>query len=76
MLRTQIYLPEDMRREIDVMARKEKRPAAQVIRDLLETGINTKGQESIGQAFAKLASIKARGPSDLSAKLDKYLYEL
>lgn len=75
MRRTQLYLPEDLRREIDVVARKEKKPAAQVIRDLLQTGINARQQESIGQAFAKLARVKAKGPSDLSTNLDKYLYE-
>ena len=75
MLRTQLYLPEDLRREIDVVARKEKKPAAQVIRELLKTGINARQQESIGHAFARLALVKAKGPKDLSANLDQYLYE-
>lgn len=75
MLRTQIYLPQDLRHEIDVVARKEKKPAAQVIRELLRSGIDGRQQESIGQALSRLANIKAKGPKDLSSNIDKYLYE-
>jgi len=75
MLRTQIYLPQDLRREIDVVARREKKPAAQVIRELLVDGVYSKQQESIGRAFSRLVNLNARGPKDLSTRLDHYLYE-
>lgn len=75
MLRTQVYLPEALRQEIAIVAKKEQKPAAQVIRELLKVGINAKHQESIGQAFSRLANLKAKGPNDLSTNLDKYLYE-
>jgi predicted DNA-binding protein len=76
MLRTQIYLPEDLRQEIDAVARKEKKPAAYVIRELLKEGINNMHKETVGTAFNRLAGLKVKGgPSDLSTNLDKYLYE-
>ena len=76
MLRTQIYLPEDLRQEIDAVARKEKKPAARVIRELLTEGINNKHKETAGAAMSRLAALKVKGgPSDLSINLDKYLYE-
>lgn len=75
MLRTQIYLPEDLRQEIDVVARKEKKPAAKVIRELLVEGVNNRHKETVGAAMSRLAALKVRGgPSDLSTNLDKYLY--
>ena len=76
MLRTQLYLPEELRREIDVVARKEKKPAAQVIRELLKEGIGGKHTETAGSALAKLANLRVKGgPPDLSIAIDKYLYE-
>jgi len=76
MLRTQIYLPEDLRQEVDTMAMKEKKPAAKVFRELLEAGIDAKKQgQSIGDALYSLSKIKAEGPPDLSTNIDKYLYE-
>ncbi|MCL4357748.1 ribbon-helix-helix domain-containing protein [Patescibacteria group bacterium] len=76
MLRTQIYLPEDLRQEIDAVARKEKKPAAQVIRELLVEGVSNKHSETAGAAMRRLVALKVKGgPPDLSTHLDKYLYE-
>jgi hypothetical protein len=52
-----------------------------VIRELLETGLQTKHQQigSVGQALRGLAEIGkeagATGSTDLSQNIDKYLYE-
>lgn len=76
MLRTQIYLPEDLRWQIDIVARKEKKAAAQVIREMLTKSIAAKHTETAGAALARLAELKVKGgPSDLSVNIDKYLYE-
>lgn len=75
MLRTQLYLPEDLRQEINAVARQEKKPAAEIMRDLLLEGIKNRHQQTAGAAMARLASLKVKGgPSDLSVNLDKYLY--
>ena len=76
MLRTQIYLPEDLHQEIDAVARREKKPAAKIIRELLIEGINKKHKETAGEALNRLATLKVKGgPKDLSVNLDKYLYK-
>ena len=76
MLRTQLYLPEDLRQEINAVARQEKKPAAVIMRELLVEGIRNKHRETTGTAMNRLASLKVKGgPSDLSINLDKYLYE-
>jgi len=76
MLRTQIYLPEDLRQEIDAVARKEKKSASQVIRELLNEGVNNKHKETAGAAMIRLSTLKVKGgPPNLSVNLDKYLYE-
>ncbi|OGG00155.1 hypothetical protein A3D78_05300 [Candidatus Gottesmanbacteria bacterium RIFCSPHIGHO2_02_FULL_39_14] len=76
MIRTQVYLPEIFYQEVKIEAKKENKATAQVIRELLEEGLNIKRQKNnIGKALLTLTSIKAKGPKDLSTKIDKYLYE-
>lgn len=76
MIRTQVYLSEDIYWEVKVAAKKENKATAQVVRELLEEGLNLKRKKSsIGKALLSLASIKVKGPGDLSTNIDKYLYE-
>lgn len=80
MIRSQVYLPEVLYKNVRLVAKKEKRPTAQVIRDILEEGIRQKAQKSnAGDALLRLAKLakrlKVRGPKDLSVNHDKYLYE-
>ena len=80
MIRTQVYLPKDLYRNIDLIAKREKKAKAQVIRDTLEEGINKKkAYKNAGQALLELAKLgeklNFRGPKDLSTNHDKYLYE-
>lgn len=78
MIRTQIYLPEDLYREIGWLAKKEKKAKAQVIREALEKEVEKK-QGNAGETLLKLATMakkyKWKGPKDLSVNHDKYLYE-
>lgn len=76
MLRTQLYLPEDLRQEINAVARQEKKPAAEIMRELLLEGVQNRHRPTAGAAMNRLASLRVQGgPSDLSTNLDKYLYE-
>jgi len=74
MKRKQIYLTETLDREVGYLARKENKPQAEVIRELLEKGINKKKKMSGGEFLLKLASYGVKGPKDLSTNLDRYLY--
>ena len=76
MIRTQVYLTKQLYQEIDIVAKQEKKPAAQVVRELLEQGLQMKKkQDSIGKALLELAKINAHGPKDLSERIDDYLYK-
>lgn len=78
MIRTQIYLPKELYRNIEIVAKQEKKPKAQVIRESLERALERKA-ETIGEALGKLIDVGKKfhlhGPKDLSTNHDKYLYE-
>lgn len=77
MMRTQIYLPKQLYQRIADVARKGRKPKAQVIRDLLEQGLDRERHDravSAGEALQRLVQISARGPRDLSRDIDRYLY--
>jgi metal-responsive CopG/Arc/MetJ family transcriptional regulator len=76
MLRTQIYLPQELYRDIDLVAKEEKKATAQVIRELLADGLSHKKKVTIGKALLKLTQVKAHAPADTSMKIDDYLYNL
>ena len=42
MIRTQVYLPKDLYQHIDLVAKREKKAKAQVIREVLDEGIKKK----------------------------------
>lgn len=77
MLRTQIYLPEEIHSELLEWARKMELPMAELVRRLIKAGLQRK--ESLfekGNDLLKLAKLKIKGgPTDLSEKLDSYLYQ-
>lgn len=79
MLRTQIYLTAEQKRAIELFALHEKKPEAQVIRDLLDRGLEASTSlPNAGTALLELAELgkkhQATGPTDLSTHHDDYLY--
>lgn len=79
MIRTQVFLTEQQYRLIYQMAETEKKPAAQMVRELLDSGLQQKKHVSGKDALLQLVKIgknaRASGPKDLSKNLDRYLYE-
>lgn len=81
MMRTQIYLPKQLYQEVELVAAKEKKAKAQVIREALEESLaKKKSAETVGEAFGKLIAMGKKytpknAPTDLSINHDKYLYE-
>ena len=58
-------------------AKRENKREAEVIRELLSRGMKTSTanvQESTGASLLRLAAIGGKGPSDLSSRIDDYLY--
>lgn len=73
MLRTQVYLPQELYSQLVTLARAADLPVAEVIRNALQSGIKTVAKKQ--NDLALLAKLKIKGgPKDLSAKMDKYLY--
>ena len=80
MLKTYLYIPEQLERRIKLTAETQKKSKAEVIRQALEKGISAIAQQGTVSAHAllKIAEVgekyKPKGPKDLSANLDKYLW--
>lgn len=80
MQRTHIYLPEEINREIDYIARILGKTKAEITRKILEEGLKVfKPQKSQSAKalliFAKAASkFKSNAPADLSLNHDYYIW--
>lgn len=77
MIRTQIYLDEEIHKDLSYLARREKESMAKVARDILKEGIQNRKQldKSGKQVLRRLLNMRLRGgPTDLSKNLDHYLY--
>lgn len=80
MIRTQLYLPEELYTRLKLMAKREKKPTAQLIREKLHAGIlrDEKKQPTAGEALLGLAELGKKLnihlEPDFSSKIDDYLY--
>jgi hypothetical protein len=80
MIRTHVYLTEEQAQTIKLRSKQERKPEAQLIRELLDAGLSVgqKPRQSVGDALLELAELGkklgASGPADLSTNLDDYLY--
>ena len=77
MIRTQVYLTKEQMRDIKLKAKRDNKREAEIIRELLTDGMKKttrKTQESTGDSLLRLAAIGGKGPSDLSSRIDDYLY--
>lgn len=77
MIRTQVYLTEEQAQNIKLLAKREKKEEAEVIRELVSEGLRVFGhepRESTGTSLLRLAAIDGKGPADLSTHIDDYLY--
>jgi hypothetical protein len=81
MIRKQIYLTEALDRQIHLAAATEKKPAAQVIREVLHVGFLRKiAAHAAGEALLGLARLGEElgltsDDPHLSRNIAKYLYE-
>lgn len=76
MKRTQIYLPENMHKELLRRARAERTSVSELIRKSVEKSVkkNMKPKKNFFKMLDELR-FKGKGPKDLSEKIDYYLYE-
>ncbi|HCS78908.1 TPA: hypothetical protein DIV55_04155 [Patescibacteria group bacterium] len=80
MLKTYLYVPEELVAKINLMAKSQNKSKAEVIRQALEKGISAIHQQGTAsaQALLKIAEIgkkyNLKGPKDGSEKMDEYLW--
>lgn len=77
MVRTQIYLEEEIHKALSKLARQEKASMAKIARDILKEGIEKrKTTDTSGKDVLEglLTSAITGGPNDLSKNIDHYLY--
>jgi len=81
-LKTYLYVPEEIDKEIKNLAEVQKVSKAAVIRSILKEGItaikhpkNSSGVEALLKIAALGKRINAKGPKDLSSNIDKYLWD-
>jgi hypothetical protein len=77
MIRTQVYLTEEQARDIKDRARREQRPDAEVIRELIDAGrreTQPSKQKPVADMLSRLEKLNLTGPTDLSTNHDDYLY--
>lgn len=74
MIRTQIYLPEDLKLQLRAYAEKENVPVSEMIRRSLRRLVSQKVKLNAGRMLLKLAARAGRGPRDLSRNFFDYAY--
>ncbi len=75
MIRTQLYLPEEIIWELKLVAQRLDNSVAEIVRKALVKGIpqiEEKGQKNLDAIVGMVKSDKA--PRDLSENLDQYLF--
>ena len=81
MLKTYLYIPEQLNNQINNTARVQNISKAEVMRQALKNGLQKFiGQGNAGvEALFKLAELgkkyKLKGPRDSSMKMDEYLWD-
>lgn len=80
MQRTHIYLPEELNREIDYLAKLQGKTKAEVTRKVLEEGLKTikpkksSSTEALLKIVREAKKIRGTAPRDLSINHDYYTW--
>lgn len=80
MLKTYLYIPEQLEEKLKLTAKTQKKSKAEVMRQALEKGISAVQQQGTAsaQVLLKIAELgrkhKVKGPKDAVERFDEYLY--
>lgn len=75
MIRKQLYLTPEIDRELSILAHKEGKNVAEIIREILGKNLKVhKRDEAPADVLLRIAARAGKGPGDLSVNLTKYLY--
>lgn len=81
-IRKMVFFRNDQARDIELQAKREQRYEAEVIRELIDKGLEASRRvkrETTGEALLRLAKLgeelQVKLPADLSTRIDEYLYD-
>ena len=75
MIQKQLYITPEIDRALQILARREGKPVAEVHREILERELVTKSKPRSGaEVLLRLTGVAGKGPKDLSTNLFDYLY--
>ena len=80
MLKTYLYIPEQLEEKLKLTAKTQHKSKAEVMRQALEKGISVVAQQGTAsaQVLLKIAELgkkyKVKGPKDAVERFDEYLY--
>lgn len=78
MLKTYLYLPEELDQQIKRVAKDQKKSKAEILRTAIESGIKTVQQKGSANSLLVLAKIgkkyNLKGPKDSSQRIDELLW--
>jgi len=74
MIRTQVYLPEELHRDLKLLANSRRQNFSSLIREGVEKVVKEKFK-SKNKYWRKFAGAIKGGPRDVASKIDYYLYD-
>ena len=74
MIRTQIYLPKDLKLQLAIYAQNQNIPISEVVRRSVFNEINKKRNKIKNSTLSVISKMAIPGPRDLSVHLFDYLY--
>ncbi len=74
MKKVQLYLPQDIYAEFDLLAEQENKPISFVIRNYIENTFNKKNDRGIS-TLIKLSKYNLKGEKDLTSHIDEIVYK-
>lgn len=76
MIRTQIYIPDELHQMAKYIARNKKEALASLLRGFIAKGVKEEKENLKTKPLSTLARLNiTEGPRDLSSNMDKYLYK-
>lgn len=81
MLKTYLYIPEQLEEKINLTAKTQNKSKAEIMRQALEKGITAIAHQGTASAevLLKIAELgeknKVKGPKDSSTNMDNYLWD-
>ena len=75
LIRTQIYLSNEIKQELEKISKKERVSMGKMIRKILKKSLIENREFQNGNDMLELTKLKIKGgPKDLSSRADEYLY--